>query len=213
MYFPRSTTHIANCLTYHSDLNTAPNIYSNWLGWHTASNLVAPFNCNHQLVGLQAKRFRKQGIERKPRQAYSAKQLERLESEFKEDKYLSVSKRVELSKSLNLTEVQVKTWFQNRRTKWKKQLTSRLKIAHRQNIYENSVYLKTAAAAPNFLPTPSTQAISPFLPPYYVSALCLNNHPCNLSVNTRKEMTPPQCVLSQSLNKTSPSIHHYSNML
>ncbi|KAL1132243.1 hypothetical protein AAG570_010200 [Ranatra chinensis] len=71
-------------------------------------------------------------MDRKPRQAYSAKQLERLESEFKADKYLSVSKRMELSKSLSLTEVQIKTWFQNRRTKWKKQLASRLKIAHRQ---------------------------------------------------------------------------------
>ncbi|KAG8320707.1 Homeobox protein ceh-19 [Homalodisca vitripennis] len=77
------------------------------------------------------RRSRKPGIDRKPRQAYSAKQLERLEAEFKEDKYLSVSKRVELSKALNLTEVQIKTWFQNRRTKWKKQLASRLKMAQR----------------------------------------------------------------------------------
>ncbi|CAK9824189.1 Homeobox protein ceh-19 [Anthophora retusa] len=93
-----------------------------------------------QLFGLQApkpsgRRSRKPGIDRKPRQAYSAKQLERLEAEFKVDKYLSVSKRMELSKSLNLTEVQIKTWFQNRRTKWKKQLTSRLKIAQRQGLF------------------------------------------------------------------------------
>ncbi|EEB20226.1 Homeobox protein ceh-19, putative [Pediculus humanus corporis] len=80
------------------------------------------------------RRSRKPGIDRKPRQAYSAKQLERLESEFKIDKYLSVSKRMELSKALNLTEVQIKTWFQNRRTKWKKQLTSRLKIAQRHGL-------------------------------------------------------------------------------
>ncbi|XP_055540720.1 homeobox protein ceh-9 [Wyeomyia smithii] len=90
---------------------------------------------SEEMYSKASAKRRKQGAERKPRQAYSAKQLERLENEFKQDKYLSVSKRLELSKSLNLTEVQIKTWFQNRRTKWKKQLTSRLKIAHRQSLY------------------------------------------------------------------------------
>ncbi|EFN75385.1 Homeobox protein ceh-19, partial [Harpegnathos saltator] len=101
-----------------------------------------------QLFGLQApkpsgRRSRKPGIDRKPRQAYSAKQLERLEAEFKIDKYLSVSKRMELSKCLNLTEVQIKTWFQNRRTKWKKQLTSRLKIAQRQGLFPPTYFPTT----------------------------------------------------------------------
>ncbi|XP_011313689.1 homeobox protein ceh-19 isoform X2 [Fopius arisanus] len=86
------------------------------------------------------RRSRKPGVDRKPRQAYSAKQLERLESEFKVDKYLSVSKRMELSKTLSLTEVQIKTWFQNRRTKWKKQLTSRLKIAQRQGLFPSAYF-------------------------------------------------------------------------
>ena len=95
-------------------------------------------NVNHLLFFLAPKpsgrRARKPGIDRKPRQAYSAKQLERLENEFKLDKYLSVSKRLELSKNLNLTEVQIKTWFQNRRTKWKKQMAARLKLAQRQGL-------------------------------------------------------------------------------
>ncbi|XP_046963310.1 homeobox protein ceh-19-like [Vanessa cardui] len=86
------------------------------------------------------RRPRRAGPERKPRQAYSAKQLERLEAEFKLDKYLSVSKRLELSKALGLTEVQIKTWFQNRRTKWKKQLTSRLKIAQRQGLFSGHIF-------------------------------------------------------------------------
>lgn len=47
---------------------------------------------------------------------------------FQVDKYLSVNKRMELSKNLSLTEVQIKTWFQNRRTKWKKQMTARFKL-------------------------------------------------------------------------------------
>lgn len=66
----------------------------------TNSDFAGPKSCG--------KRSRKPGVDRKPRQAYSAKQLERLESEFKQDKYLSVSKRMELSKTLNLSEVQVK---------------------------------------------------------------------------------------------------------
>lgn len=57
-------------------------------------------------------KLKKTGIDRKPRQAYSQNQLEELEREFKNDKYLSVSKRLELSKTLSLTEVQIKTWYQ-----------------------------------------------------------------------------------------------------
>ncbi|KAK6641925.1 hypothetical protein RUM44_013645 [Polyplax serrata] len=112
-------------------LTSASLLYGGWLAAASAINKTSS-----QIFGLQApksggRRSRKPGIDRKPRQAYNAKQLERLEAEFKVDKYLSVSKRMELSKALNLTEVQIKTWFQNRRTKWKKQLTSRLKIAQR----------------------------------------------------------------------------------
>lgn len=102
----------------------------------------------------QGKRSRKPGVDRKPRQAYSAKQLERLENEFKHDKYLSVSKRMELSKTLNLTEVQIKTWFQNRRTKWKKQLTSRLKIAQRHGIYASHYFNGTYPILAPYYPTP-----------------------------------------------------------
>lgn len=46
-----------------------------------------------------------------------------LEKNFAKQKYLSIPERLDLAKDLDLTEQQVKTWFQNRRTKWKRQLS------------------------------------------------------------------------------------------
>ncbi|XP_064644683.1 homeobox protein ceh-12-like [Lineus longissimus] len=118
-----------------------PTQMSPYTDFNAAAWMYHPSIINRQqFFGLSApknvgRRARKPGIDRKPRQAYSSKQLERLETEFKNDKYLSVSKRMDLSQALELTETQIKTWFQNRRTKWKKQMTARLKIAQRQGLW------------------------------------------------------------------------------
>lgn len=148
------------------------------------------------------KRSRKPGIDRKPRQAYSVKQLEKLENEFKQDKYLSVSKRMELSKSLNLTEVQIKTWFQNRRTKWKKQLTSRLKIAQRQGIYAAGFGIQNVNTSqmPSF----------PLFAPCYPGSLCLpmlttthsNSH---AMVSSTTDVLPTST--SNALSETTSALH------
>ena len=58
---------------------------------------------------------------RKLRTVFTEKQLEGLEVKFAEKKYLSVPDRMELANRLELSETQVKTWFQNRRMKCKKQ--------------------------------------------------------------------------------------------
>ena len=47
-------------------------------------------------------------------------QLRILEKTFSEQKYLDTSSRAKLAQTLGLNETQVKTWFQNRRMKWKK---------------------------------------------------------------------------------------------
>ena len=45
---------------------------------------------------------------KRPRTAFSATQIKALEAEFEKNKYLSVSKRMQLSKQLKLTETQVR---------------------------------------------------------------------------------------------------------
>uniref|UniRef100_A0A3B3Z3F7 Homeobox domain-containing protein n=1 Tax=Poecilia mexicana TaxID=48701 RepID=A0A3B3Z3F7_9TELE len=61
------------------------------------------------------------GKPRRARTAFTYEQLVALENKFKSTRYLSVCERLNLALSLSLTETQVKIWFQNRRTKWKKQ--------------------------------------------------------------------------------------------
>ncbi|KAF4519392.1 hypothetical protein B566_EDAN008700 [Ephemera danica] len=51
---------------------------------------------------------------------FTAEQSAALERRFSENRYLSPEQRRALATSLKLTDRQVKTWFQNRRAKWRR---------------------------------------------------------------------------------------------
>ncbi|KAK9968765.1 hypothetical protein ABG768_003073 [Culter alburnus] len=61
------------------------------------------------------------GKSKRIRTAFTLDQLRILERSFQNSHYLSVFERHCIATALHLSETQVKIWFQNRRTKWKKE--------------------------------------------------------------------------------------------
>lgn len=61
------------------------------------------------------------GVKRKGGQIrFTSQQTKNLENRFSSSKYLSPEERRHLALQLKLTDRQVKTWFQNRRAKWRR---------------------------------------------------------------------------------------------
>ena len=83
-----------------------------------APPLLAPFGSQHehQLPVTSGDINRS----KKKRTTFSNHQIKRLEETFSQQKYISKIACCQLASRLGLTEKQVKTWYQNRRTKWKR---------------------------------------------------------------------------------------------
>ncbi|CAB1321958.1 unnamed protein product [Coregonus sp. 'balchen'] len=76
--------------------------------------------CNNNIGHLEDISGRKKHT----RPTFSGHQIFALEKTFERTKYLAGPERARLAYSLGMTESQVKVWFQNRRTKWRKKSAS-----------------------------------------------------------------------------------------
>ncbi|CAK6976470.1 homeobox protein pnx [Scomber scombrus] len=72
---------------------------------------------------------------RRVRTAFSLRQLQILEHSFQRCHYLSVLERHTIASALCLSETQVKIWFQNRRTKWKKERLPGREVEEEQQLH------------------------------------------------------------------------------
>ncbi|XP_013909028.1 PREDICTED: T-cell leukemia homeobox protein 2 [Thamnophis sirtalis] len=99
---------------------------------------------------------------KKPRTSFSRAQICELEKRFHRQKYLASAERAALAKALKMTDGQVKTWFQNRRTKWRRQ-TAEDREAERQQASRLMLHLQ---------PDPFPKSLGQ---PLQQDPLCLHN--------------------------------------
>ncbi|CAH1784676.1 unnamed protein product [Owenia fusiformis] len=109
---------------------------------------------------------------KKPRTSFTRIQIMELEKRFHGQKYLASAERSSLAKSLKMSDSQVKTWFQNRRTKWRRQ-TAEEREAERQ-------------AAKRFMAGITNDSNTLYETTVNRDPVCLNNS----SLNAMQSITP-----------------------
>ncbi|XP_011214245.2 uncharacterized protein LOC105233786 [Bactrocera dorsalis] len=176
---------------------------------------------------------------KKARTTFTGRQIFELEKQFEIKKYLSSSERTEMAKLLNVTETQVKIWFQNRRTKWKKQdnITNSEVAEHKttntsKNSSENGKTTNTTAGSSSTTTTLSAETSSKKSQNHHHSNNGQNNSSANS--NTEKSRSATSTELSAKLsakqttkikkqlsallekttkNPTTPSVNNNSSVL
>ncbi|KAF5275352.1 hypothetical protein FQR65_LT04180 [Abscondita terminalis] len=108
-------------------------LIANPMGWRERLNLNSMNQGSLGGVGPD-----KDAKKKHTRPTFSGQQIFALEKTFEQTKYLAGPERAKLAYALGMTESQVKVWFQNRRTKWRKKHAAEMATAKRkQEVLDN----------------------------------------------------------------------------
>ncbi|KAF5400133.1 hypothetical protein PHET_06593 [Paragonimus heterotremus] len=156
---------------------------------------------------------------RRARTAFTYEQLVTLENKFKTTRYLSVCERLNLALALNLTETQVKIWFQNRRTKWKKQNPGKDVNVPSLGTFPSRLFLANSSyTTDESSPLLSTQSIRQTYLTAESAGLCSaaesNNRLSSLHVNTFRgaDMFPDKTITQPRQVQNIPGQEHGDNL-
>ncbi|KAJ3601930.1 hypothetical protein NHX12_029691 [Muraenolepis orangiensis] len=81
---------------------------------------MSPLSCSLGPLGSSPLLAGPPGLQIGPASHHLPLDLHLRKKRFEKQKYLSTPDRIDLAESLGLSQLQVKTWYQNRRMKWKK---------------------------------------------------------------------------------------------
>eukprot|EP00062_Callorhinchus_milii_P022304 gi/632979977/ref/XP_007906770.1/ PREDICTED: hematopoietically-expressed homeobox protein hhex-like [Callorhinchus milii] len=143
-------------LAWHQPLHCPPSLTTTPQLYNTAFLDLPPSLCRPLPLGrgyLWSSLAHRQAHKRKGGQVrFSNNQTHELERKFDCQKYLSPPERKRLARALILSERQVKTWFQNRRAKWRRRKQDHMEEDEKPSWYDN---MRDAPAVMPVKPTAS----------------------------------------------------------
>ncbi|XP_072932876.1 T-cell leukemia homeobox protein 2 [Epargyreus clarus] len=146
---------------------------------------------------------------KKPRTSFTRMQIAELEKRFHKQKYLASAERASLAKTLKMTDAQVKTWFQNRRTKWRRQ-TAEEREAERQAANRLMLSLQAEALSKGYMPEPPPNAAQLSALHYQSQANAAAAPPSNTALSALQNLQPwagNQNGFLNAPNATAPPPH------